>query len=49
MIFNIKRRQQRKNSWVVLRAINRIHEYDAKEHDIHHSSKTLSIQKEQYL
>ena len=49
MIFNIKRRQQRKNSWVVLRAITRIHEHDARANDIHHSSKSLSIQKEQYL
>jgi len=49
MIFNTKRRQQRKNSWVVFRAINRIHEYDKREHAIHHSSKSLSIQKEQYF
>ena len=46
MIFSLKRRQQRKNSWVVIRAINRLHGHDIRESDIHHSYRSLLNQKE---
>jgi hypothetical protein len=49
MIFSLKRRQQRKNSWMVIRAINRIHVHDTRGGDIHYSSRSLSNQKEKYF
>ncbi len=49
MIFSLKRRQQRKNSWMVIRAINRLHGHDIREGDIHHSCRSLLNQKEKYF
>jgi len=49
MIFSLKRRQQRKNSWMVIRAINRLHGHDTRAGDVHHSCKSLWNQKEKYF
>jgi hypothetical protein len=49
MIFNLKRRQQRKHSWMVLRAINRLHGHDTKENGISGSYRSFSDQKETHF
>jgi len=49
MIFNLKRRQQRKHSWIVLRAINRLNGHDTKENRVSHACRSFSDQKETHF
>ncbi|SVA17936.1 uncharacterized protein METZ01_LOCUS70790 [marine metagenome] len=49
MIFNLKRRQQRKHSWMVLRAINRLNGHDKRENGINRSYRSFLDQKETHF
>ncbi len=49
MIFNLKRRQQRKHSWMVLRAINRLNGHDTRENGISRLCRSFVDQKETHF
>ena len=49
MIFRLKRKKQRKHSWIVLRAINRMNGYDTKENNIDHSGRSSADQSGRYF
>ena len=49
MIFSLKRWQQRKNSWMVLRAINRLNGHDLRESSPDRLYRSFQYQKDTHF
>ena len=49
MIFRLKRKKQRKHSWIVIRAINRMNGYDIKENNIDALGRSFADQPGRYF